>query len=703
MTLLVLSLFVISPVNSQQTMKREETLYFFLDGGRRASPFQYNPFLYGFISYAGLTQICIEYLAYYNLATGELLYWLATGYDLSSDYKTLTIRLREGVKWNDGEPFTAKDVVFTYNMLLTPHTPPLSWESSVQDVIESVEIVDDYTVLLHLKKPNPRIHYTGVVTVTDVGALAIVPEHIWKDVDPTNFTNPDAVFTGPYKLIEASATGDRFVYERRDDWWATEVLGLRPAPKYCVWQWYANIEATTLAVAGDRLDLGDILTADPYLSLKEKNPYVRSFHDSAPWGINFSDSRVLFINNERYPWNNKEARWALSYVLDRNALNEIGQAGISPPYPGFFSPYLAKKWERLMLEKAKEYPLITYDTAKTAQIFTSLGWTKGADGIWVTDNGTRVTFDLLISADWEYYTIWGKQMVDQLRAVGIDASENVAVWGPFSDKWMRGDFDGCAWCIVAGETVNEPFGALKTFHSKNWVPLGEPAYTNEIRFRNETCDSIIDQMELMSPDDPAYVDLVSRALDVIYQEMPLICTIQDTAVIPYNTKYWTGWPTSDSFYTIGHLPYPISGHEYILHLMPTEIPTGIVYFTKDIQKLRGIDQVWYGPFKPGDAARIPLDDAEYWIRMGKASYTPPAVSVVDISGLTNLVQDLKTSGDITREKIDSLTSMVEGLINQTSALTTVAYIEGAVIIVLIIVIVVLMLRKPKAAEIAETE
>jgi len=701
----LLPLSAMVPDIAQQTYKREETVYFFLDGGRRENPYQYSPFLPGYISSAGLHHIGFEFLFYYNHALGEIVPWLATSSELSSDFMTLTINLRQGVKWNDGTPFTSKDVAFTYNMLLQSHIPPLSYEADVQAQIQSVEIVDDYTIKLHLNQPNPRIQQTNIVSVMDFTGLPMVPEHIWKDKDPTSYTNPDIVVTGPYRLIEAASTGDRFVWERRDDWWATEVMGIRPAPKYCIWQFYANPEATSLALAGDRLDVGDLVTPGPFFAIQDRNPYVRTFYDGPPWAILDPAPLYLPINNARYPWNIREARKALSYAIDRDALNEIGMEGMSPPYPGWFGHYIAPKWKDLMLEKYQnEYPdLLTYDPAKTAQIFTGLGWTKGSDGIWVTDNGTRVTFEMLIVTDWPYIKTYGEQMTDQLRDVGIDATNKEFPWGPFADAWDLGEWDGNAmWKDPF--TVYEPFGTLDWFHSKYYVPKGEMCYyMNNVRFKNATYDAIMDQMAVMSPDDPAYVDLVSQALDILYDEMAVICTIEDAFIIPYNTKHWTNWPTSENFYTYGHIAYAVAGHFVILNLVPQNIPTSTVYFTKDTAKFRGIDQTWYGPFKSGDSAIIPTDDAGYLMSKGKASLTPPAPQAVDITELTNLVQSLKTTIDAQQAKIDSLSTNIEGLLGQVYTLTTIAYILGTVVIVLAVVTIVLVVRRPKPAEAEETE
>ncbi|MEZ4674811.1 MAG: ABC transporter substrate-binding protein [Caldilineaceae bacterium] len=139
----------------------------------------------------------------------------------NDDFTVVTIPLREGIKWSDGEPFTADDIVFTINMLKENTT--LSYASTVVDV-ENAEAVDELTVQITLAKPDPRF-IVNAFGVRIWGAVRIVPKHIWEGQDPNTFNNFDLdkgwpVWTGPYKLVKATST--EFVFDRRDDWWAAE-------------------------------------------------------------------------------------------------------------------------------------------------------------------------------------------------------------------------------------------------------------------------------------------------------------------------------------------------------------------------------------------------------------------------------------------------------------------------------------------------
>jgi peptide/nickel transport system substrate-binding protein len=126
----------------------------------------------------GLHQFVYEYFFYYNLQTGEFIPWLATDYKYSADYSSITVHLRDGVTWNDGQPFNADDVVFTYDLYRKNQT--LVWAKEATDAVASVDKIDNLTVKFNLTHPNPRFHLTreAFPAVGIWGGATILPKHI---------------------------------------------------------------------------------------------------------------------------------------------------------------------------------------------------------------------------------------------------------------------------------------------------------------------------------------------------------------------------------------------------------------------------------------------------------------------------------------------------------------------------------------------
>ena len=151
--------------------------------------------------------VVFEPLFWYNAASeADPTPLLATGFEWNEDGTQLTITTREGVKWSDGEDFTAEDVAFTFN--LVAETPELN----TTGLSATAEAIDATTVVLTF----PQSSFMQEPEV--LGGRAIVPEHIWKDVaDPITDINSNPVGTGPYKVKDF--TPQSYLMEKNDSYW----------------------------------------------------------------------------------------------------------------------------------------------------------------------------------------------------------------------------------------------------------------------------------------------------------------------------------------------------------------------------------------------------------------------------------------------------------------------------------------------------
>lgn len=125
-------------------------------------------------------------------------WFLATDYSVSDDNLTYTFKLRDDVKWSDGEPFTADDVVFTYEAMEQEDNLGWAYSQLVYDQgTVKVEKVDDYTVSFTFPFVTPT-------AIEMLSQIFIMPEHIYKDVTDFehNDYNMNSVGTGPYKLVD---------------------------------------------------------------------------------------------------------------------------------------------------------------------------------------------------------------------------------------------------------------------------------------------------------------------------------------------------------------------------------------------------------------------------------------------------------------------------------------------------------------------
>ena len=174
-----------------------------------------------------------EPLYYYNAYSEEnnLIPWIAESHQYNEDYTEVTIKIRDGVQWSDGMPWTARDLVFTINMLKA-HAPELLLSTDMQTWVAEAVAVDELTARITLRASNPRFLFSYFTDCFGNGAR-IVPEHIWKDQDPKTFKNLDLakdwpVVSGPYRL--AITAPEQRVWDLRPDWWAAG-LGFQRLPK----------------------------------------------------------------------------------------------------------------------------------------------------------------------------------------------------------------------------------------------------------------------------------------------------------------------------------------------------------------------------------------------------------------------------------------------------------------------------------------
>jgi len=657
-------------------------------------------------SHTCMHQFVWEYLFYMNFETGEYIPWLAERYEYSPDYKSITIYLRKGVKWSDGVPFTADDVVFTYNMLLQ-YAPRLAHSAAVAERVASVEKIDDYTVRINLKYPDPRFHLNRDVfpAVLVWGGVTIVPKHIWEKVNPLNFTNYPPVATGPYRVVSSTETAA--LLERRDDWWATEVFGIRPAPKYIVCQFYGPEESLAAALAANDVDAMFIgfLTFGTFKSVQEKNPYATAWSKAPPYAWIDPCPRVLMVNNQRYPWSLPEVRRALSYLLDRELIVKLVYEGTTYPSIYIWPDYATMKpYMDAVRDLAEKYGVGKYDPAKAEEIFRGLGFRKGPDGIWVTPNGTRV------QAVYIYHT--AADPVEQrkamevithvLRSFGIDVIARGLEGPAFTSTMNSGDWDLRYGFMCPGDS--DPFFNLFTSHSRFAAPPGRPVSNweyNGWRYINPEYDKIVEELRSTSPADrEKTISLVRQAMEIFYRDLPVIPVVQAPALVPFSTYYWTGWPTKENNWMTptpwwAHFSRVVTGYlspktgEWVGGIRPTKIDYTTVYFTKDTPKFRGIDLVWYGPFKAGDAARIPADDAEFWIKKGYASYTPPTPTISLAPEIQLLVNQVAESS----RKIDELRSSIDNLVSQLSSLTTLIQVNMVLTLIILALMAYIVLKK----------
>lgn len=316
---------------------------------------------------------------------------LAESYNYDEGSLTYTFKLRKGVKWHDGEPFTAEDVVFTYDKLTKDTTLSASVLSNYKD-IASVTAVDDNTVAIKLSQFN--------AAMLDNFTIGIIPKHLLDGQDLTTASfNQAPVGTGRYKFVEWDKTGGSITLEKNADYYDKV-----PNIDRVVYKTVAVENTKALMLESGEADLA-WLNANYAEKFRGKDGYQNIDFTTA-------DYRAVSVDNRTDFWiKNKDSVGVLNYAIDKDAvvksvLNNQGSTAYSPIQLNAFGGNTAAD-------------IYKYDLNKFAQEMGALGWSKGADGIYER-NGDKFHFTIQVR-DYEEERIDIANIVSkQLKEAGVD-------------------------------------------------------------------------------------------------------------------------------------------------------------------------------------------------------------------------------------------------------------------------------------------
>jgi peptide/nickel transport system substrate-binding protein len=586
------------------TFPRSETLIARILTGRVGSPDNFNWWVGWKWNDRGIQNLADEALWTVDFATGNIINGLAAGDPVyNEDFSELTIPLREGVAWSDGEPFTAADVVFTVETLMK--YDGFGAHSFFVDNVASVTAVDDYTVEFVLNQPNSRFHTTFL---DRWGCTRIMPKHIFeKEEDPVQFTFNPFVGCGPYKLHSFDPQGSWTAWERREDWdkSPTGMMYGEPKPKYIIYQYFADEGSQILAQLNHELDVAE-LSADGLKALLAQSETSRAYQPTFPYVVN-NDPCItgILFNTARPPFDNVDVRWALVLAIDIVEYTSIavdGTGTLSPvhvphlgPYPRdyiepmqdwlkaftidvgdgeTFAPYDPEAPQRVA-DYARSRGYSFPDTPEfIAQAF-GLGWYKYApdiaekllikngfsrdgDGMWLLPDGTPWKISFMSGTVLSNHDARNSAAaVQQWKKFGIDAEMYITENG--DGLGATGDFD-----VSGAWPAQEPWGAgpdlyrtLDRWNSAYKRPVGERTQGIYSRWSSPEMDDIIKRLRETDPfDSEAVIAVGIEGLKEAVANMPGVPTYGYIGFVGWDEYYWTNWPGSENAYNEPYTHWP---------------------------------------------------------------------------------------------------------------------------------------------------
>jgi len=401
------------------------------------------------------------------------------------DEPEITFKIRKNVRWHDGKPFTASDVLFTYQSLMSDAVASPR-RSSYEDV-RKVEMPGPFTARVTYKRP-----YSPALLSWSMGML---PAHILEGKDTrwwAEHFNRAPVGTGPY------------IFE---SWKTNEVITLRKNPNY--WEGAPHLDRVVIRFIPDILGLRlsfetqeiDVLGVQPHaLGTMLKNPGYEVFSDL--------DKSYVYVgwNLERALFQDRRVRYALAHAVNVPAIIKYVLYGQGVQSRGVFHPNYF--WAKNDLE------LLKYDPERAKELLAEAGWKDTNGEGYLLKDGRHFEFTLITNQGNEIRKDVATLVQGDLRKVGIKVKVEIYEWAVFIKKKIDvREFDAC----VLGWTSPANFDQYQLWHSSQ----AQPGALNFVSYKNPKVDRLIELAR--SEFDPALIRKYCHEIQqIIYTDQPYL-------------------------------------------------------------------------------------------------------------------------------------------------------------------------------------
>ncbi|TGG93910.1 ABC transporter substrate-binding protein [Natronospirillum operosum] len=488
-----------------------------------------------------------EPLVIYNVFDqGQPHYRLAISDDYADDLMSIAFDLREGVTWSDGEPFTAEDVVFTYEMIRDE--PALDLWGMWDDRLESVEAEGDHRVIFHLQEV-----YTGVHE--RIAEVPVVPMHIWSEVsDPVSYANTDPVGSGPFTEIDRFSS-QIYVQCRNPHYWDNDNLEVD-----CLrFPQLGSNDNVLLAGADGELDWFGSFIPDIDQTYVAHDP--DHHHYWLPPGSLVG--MVLNLNasadGNREAFNDINFRRAFSMAMDRQAM--VNVAGYGYPTinqdPSGLGELYALWADADILAEFSEF--MDYDLDAAGALLAEAGYEdSNGDGYLNTPSGESIRFELIVPNGWTDWVNTVRIAVSDLQDLGLNVEARTPEVAAWDEAYISGEFTGGINSWLPGVT---PHRQIDGAYHPRFVDRRRDAAA---RYHNDELVGLLEQFYTVA-EQSEQETIMHEMQAILSRDMPIIPVFNNPMWYQYNDSRFTGWWNADN---PGGRPQPHAGNpERLLHVL----------------------------------------------------------------------------------------------------------------------------------------
>jgi len=469
-----------------------------------AEPATLNPITATDVYAGAIDGLVMETMLDMDLKTQELIPLLAESWEVSEDKLTFTFHLRKDVRWHDGKPFTADDVIYSFERIMDPKVDSAHLRLYYIDCVEAKKL-DDYTVRFRWKKPYFK-------ALEMLGGMPIVPKHILDD--GTDFNKHPfgrhPIGTGPYRFVKWE-TGKRIELERNPDYWGK--------PAYFDKIIFKIITDNNVALQVFKQGGLDIVSLTAIQWLKQTNsPHFQKRANKIYY--DYPSYSYIGWNLRREPFNDRKVRQAMTMLLDRQSILKniyycLGKVVSGPFYIN--TPYYDHSIKPL-----------AYDPERAKKLLAEAGWIDHNGDGWLDKNGKDFRFELLIVADSQNAEKIATIYKEELKKAGIDMQIRRLEWSVFLQHIQEWKFDACmlGWALDANP---DPY---QLWHSSMADVKGS---SNHIGYKNPEVDKLIEQARAEF-DKQKRIQILHKIHRIIHDDQPYTFLFNSKALVAVDKR-----------------------------------------------------------------------------------------------------------------------------------------------------------------------
>jgi peptide/nickel transport system substrate-binding protein len=520
-----------APTNTQETKKQPAVLTSLMemnDGWVR----NFNPFVANVYQFEqGFMYEPLVVFDSYNNNKENM--WLAENIISEPDNKTLTVKVRKGVKWSDGKDLTAKDVAFSFTYSKDHPEIDRNGDWGANGKIESVKVVDDYTVQVVMKVPN-RFARNSVFF-----QKWIVPEHIFSAVkDPATYVLQDPVVTGAFSVVK-SFKSEMVVLGRNPNYWQKDKLQV---DELRIPQYNGNDAGLALLQSGS-IDWAHLFIPDinkNYVQGDSHRKYWYGMNDSVRISFNYMTKN----QDNLKAFNNVDFKRAVSMAVDRSTIIDSAVYGYLskevPTNTGLPPALFGYKDSAAQAEMAK-YTKFDLEGAKALLAKAGFKDTNG-DGFVENPDGSKIAFEIISPAGWSDWNDGAAIAAQGLQKIGINAKAKALDLSLVTETWKTGNHDVLYTAYGSSPDIwkyyFDTIGDTTRVLTSTWWSITQNNYVNK-----EMSDMIA---KMPSASDAELKEITSKIEQFFAQNMINIPILHNGNWFVYNDSRFTGWATKDN-------------------------------------------------------------------------------------------------------------------------------------------------------------